>query len=187
MPPRIEPAAAPSDIAAARVLLREYAVFLGVDLSFQDFEKEIAGLPGKYLPPSGALFLAWVSTGTGGAEPAGCVALRKLSPGVCEMKRLFVRPEHRGLGIGRMLAVRVIEEAQMLGYKTMRLDTLQRLSNAVALYRGLGFVQIPPYCSNPLPGAMFWEKELAAVEGSRGQAAPALTEPGRSSRRRRAP
>jgi len=172
-PPLIEPAAGAFDVATARVLMREYAAFLGEDLSFQGFEKELAGLPGKYAPPSGALLLARVPSGTGGTEPAGCVALRKLSPGVCEMKRMFVRPEYRGLGIGRLLAERIIREALRLGYRTMRLDTLERLSGAVSLYRSLGFAQIPPYCRNPLPGVMFWEKKLREEE--------------RSSRKRRAP
>jgi len=161
-PPLIERAQSSADIATARVLMREYAAFLGADLSFQDFEKELAGLPGKYAPPTGALFLAHVQTGTGGAEPAGCVALRKLSPGICEMKRLFVRPEYRGLRIGRLLADRIVEEAKGLGYGKMRLDTLDRLQSAVTLYRSMGFRQIPPYCRNPLPGAMFWEKTLEA-------------------------
>jgi putative acetyltransferase len=159
-PPVIERARSSTDVATARVLMREYAAFLGADLSFQGFEKELASLPGNYAPPTGALFLARVSTGTGGAEPAGCVGLRKLSPGICEMKRLFVRPEYRGLRIGRLLAVRVVEEAKTLGYEKMRLDTLDRLKGAVGLYRSMGFRQIPPYCRNPLPGAQFWEKTL---------------------------
>jgi putative acetyltransferase len=159
-PPVIERAQSSADVATARVLMREYAAFLGADLSFQGFEKEMEGLPGKYAPPTGALFLARLSTGTGGAEPAGCVALRKLSPGICEMKRLFVRPEYRGLKIGRLLAARIVEEAQMRGYGKMRLDTLDRLKGAVGLYRSMGFRQIPPYCRNPLPGAQFWEKDL---------------------------
>jgi putative acetyltransferase len=163
-PPVIDHAASSTDIATARVLMREYATFLGHDLSFQDFEGELEGLPGKYAPPSGALLLARVSTGTGGSEPAGCVALRELSPGICEMKRLFVRPEYRGLRIGRLLALRIVDEAKSLGYKAMRLDTLDRLESAVALYRGMGFVQIPAYCRNPLPGAMFWERDLGAAD-----------------------
>lgn len=160
-PPRIEAAESGFDVATARVLMKEYAEFLGEDLSFQGFDEELAGLPGKYAPPSGALLLARVPTGTGGTEPAGCVALRKLSAGVCEMKRLFVRPEYRGLGIGRLLAERIIDEARSVGYRTMRLDTLERLSSAVTLYRRMGFVRISPYTRNPLPGVMFWEKDLA--------------------------
>ena len=157
--PRAERAESPADVAAARTLIREYADFLGEDLSFQGFEQELAELPGQYAPPSGALFVAHVPA-KGKSQPAGCVALRKLSPGICEMKRLFVRPQCRGLGIGRLLAERVIEEARALGYKAMRLDTLQRLEGAVTLYRSMGFEQIPPYYKNPLPGVLFWEKDL---------------------------
>jgi DNA-binding MarR family transcriptional regulator/predicted GNAT family acetyltransferase len=157
---RIERAEAPADIAAARTLMKEYAEFLGEDLSFQGFAQELASLPGKYTPPSGALFVARVPAGTGGTKPAGCVALRKLSPGICEMKRMFVRPEYRGMGIGRLLAERIVTEARTLGYRLMRLDTLDRLQSAVGLYRSMGFEQIPPYCKNPLPGVMFWEKDL---------------------------
>ncbi len=156
----IAPVVKPTEIATARVLIREYVAFLGADLSFQDIEEELAGLPGKYAAPSGALFLASVPTMAGGAEPAGCVALRKLSPGVCEMKRLFVRPEYRGLGLGKALAEVVIQAAVERGYRTMRLDTLERLEGAVGLYRSLGFSERSPYCRNPLPGAMFWEKTL---------------------------
>ena len=183
----ISRAEGPADVAEARILMEEYSRFLGADLSFQGFDEELAGLPGKYAPPSGALFIAWVPPGRGAyaarraavaRRAAGCVALRRLSPGVCEMKRLFVRPGYRGLGIGRALARRVVEEAAALGYRTMRLDTLDRLESAVALYRAMGFVPIPPYCRNPLPGAMFWEKSLGAAD---------VTSPARSSRRRPAP
>jgi DNA-binding MarR family transcriptional regulator/GNAT superfamily N-acetyltransferase len=146
-------------IASVRVLMREYAASLGADLGYQGFEKELAGLPGKYAPPSGALFLARVPSSCG-AEPAGCVALRELGSGDCEMKRLYVRPEYRGLGVGRALAERVVDEGRRLGYRRMRLDTLERLSDAIALYRSLGFEPTEPYCENPLPGAMFWEKKL---------------------------
>jgi len=180
-PPRIDTASSAFDIATARVLMEEYAAFLGEDLSFQGFQKELATLPGKYAPRSGALLLARVPTGTGGTEPAGCVALRRLSAGICEMKRMFVRPEYRGLGIGRAMGERIIEEARSLGYRAMRLDTLERLESAVSLYRGMGFVRIPPYCRNPLPGVMFWEKRL-------GAAAPGAVRSGeQSSRKRPAP
>jgi DNA-binding MarR family transcriptional regulator/GNAT superfamily N-acetyltransferase len=160
--PTVENAQTSATIDEARSLMMEYADFLGEDLSFQGFAQELAELPGKYAPPSGALLLARLPDRRPRSEPAGCVALRKLSPGVCEMKRLFVRPHYRSHGIGRLLAQRVIEEARRLGYKVMRLDTLERLQGAVALYRSLGFVQIPPYCENPLPGVMFWEKRLKA-------------------------
>ena len=194
--PAIQAAEGAADIAAARTLMKEYADFLGEDLTFQGFREELAGLPGKYARPSGALFLARVPAPNGsGPQPAGCVALRKLSPGICEMKRLFVRPQCRGLGVGRLLAQRVIEEAVALGYKAMRLDTLERLQSAVALYRSLGFEQIPPYCENPIPGVMFWEKRLgraARRDAAQARQGPSprsarLTESGRSSRKRRVP
>lgn len=142
----------PAHIAAARRLFRDYERFLGVDLCFQNFEAELAGLPGKYAPPEGALLLAME-----GDQAAGCVALRRLEPGICEMKRLFVRPAHRGQGMGRKLAVRVIEEARTLGYQRMRLDTLARLTQALRLYRSLGFVEIPAYYPNPLSEVLYWE------------------------------
>jgi putative acetyltransferase len=161
-PCRIAPADGRADLDAARALMREYASFLGADLSFQGFEAELEGLPGKYAPPAGALLLATVAPAEGAPRPAGCVALRRLSPGTCEMKRLFVRPEFRGLGLGRALAERVIAEAEARGYARMRLDTLERLEGAVRLYRSLGFRRIPPYCANPIPGAQFWERRLAS-------------------------
>ncbi|HTP59215.1 MAG TPA: bifunctional helix-turn-helix transcriptional regulator/GNAT family N-acetyltransferase, partial [Spirochaetia bacterium] len=126
--PTVQRAESRADIEAARVLMKEYAAFLGEDLTFQRFEKELAGLPGKYAPPSGALFLVLSPSAAGKGAPAGCVALRKLSPGICEMKRLFVRPNYRGQGMGRLLAERVIQEGEALGYKAMRLDTLERLT-----------------------------------------------------------
>lgn len=158
-------------LAAARALIREYVASLGEDLDYQGIEEELAGLPGKYASPGGALFLARLSgrrdrgeDSARGAdrrgESAGCVALRPLGAGACEMKRLYVRPEYRGYGIGRSLALRAIDEARDLGYERIRLDTLERLGEAVGLYRSLGFAEIPPYCENPLAGAMFWEKSL---------------------------
>ena len=178
--PLIESVIGGTKLATVRALMREYAAFLGVDLGFQGFEDELANLPGAYAPPAGALFLAYVHgarTGAGTAagagddaskddrvegvaEPAGCVALRPLDGEICEMKRLFVRPEYRGYSLGRALAERVIEAARRAGYRRMRLDTLDRLESAVALYRSLGFEPIAPYRENPLPGAMFWEKTL---------------------------
>ena len=138
-----------------RSLFREYEKFLAVDLCFQNFEQELAQLPGKYAPPDGALLLAMEQS-----SPAGCVAVRKLEKDACEMKRLFVRPEHRGKDIGRLLAVRIIDHAKLLGYRVMRLDTLDRLTEAVRLYESLGFKQIPPYYANPLPGVLYWELKL---------------------------
>jgi DNA-binding MarR family transcriptional regulator/ribosomal protein S18 acetylase RimI-like enzyme len=174
--PLVESVTGGTKIATVRVLMREYAAFLGVDLGFQGFEEELVSLPGAYAPPAGALFLAYVGGAAGtaaadgaaseggmaesGAEPAGCVALRPLDGDICEMKRLFLRPEYRGYGLGRALAERVIEAARLAGYRRMRLDTLDRLESAVELYRSLGFRTIAPYRENPLPGAMFWEKSL---------------------------
>lgn len=147
-------------LEAARTLIREYLAFLDADLSFQDIDAELRDLPGKYAPPSGTLLLASVHRDPGPGKPAGCGALRDLGGGYCEMKRLFVRPEFRGYGVGRALAGRLLAEGRALGYRAMRLDTLDRLGEAVALYRALGFRPIPPYCENPLPGAMFWERDL---------------------------
>jgi GNAT superfamily N-acetyltransferase len=143
----------PSHLEAARLLFREYERFLAVDLCFQNFKAELAELPGKYAPSQGGALLLAME----GNQAAGCVALRGLEPVICEMKRLFVRPTHRGLGVGRRLAMRIIEEARTLGYERMRLDTLARLTEAVRLYRSLGFVEISAYYSNPLPGVVYWE------------------------------
>lgn len=146
----------PEDIDAVRSLFREYSDSLGIDLSFQDFPQELAGLPGRYGPPSGCLLLATVD---GGA--AGCVGLRRLADGVCEMKRLYVRLRHRGTGLGRRLAERVVWEARALGYQRVRLDTIPSLmGRAVELYRSLGFTEIDPYRDNPVEGAVFMELRL---------------------------
>jgi GNAT superfamily N-acetyltransferase len=139
-----------------RLLFREYAASLGFDLCFQNFEEELADLPGPYAPPSGCLLLA-----TTGGEPAGCVALKRLADGVGEMKRLYVRSRYRGTGLGRRLAEQVIREAKRLGYQAVRLDTVPSvMGSAVALYRSLGFRDIPAYCFNPVPGALFMELRL---------------------------
>ena len=152
---RIRPASGRADVETARTLFREYADGLGVDLGFQDWEHELADLPGAYAPPRGALFLA-----EDGTEVLGCVALRPLDPETCEMKRLYVRPQGRGLGLGRRLAEQAIDEARRLGYARMRLDTLPFMSDAQELYRRLGFHEIPPYRHNPIPGSRFLEKDL---------------------------
>jgi putative acetyltransferase len=147
------------EMEPVRLLFREYAGSMDIDLCFQNFEQELADLPGEYAPPSGCLLL-----GTVGDEPAGCVALKKLAEGMCEMKRLYVRSRHRGTGLGRMLAEQDIREATRLGYQAIRLDTIPSvMGSAVALYRSLGFLAIPAYCFNPILGAMFMELRLQST------------------------
>ena len=143
------------DIERARSLFREYETSLGVDLCFQGFEQELAGLPGAYARPSGRLLLA-VDDG----RPAGCIALRPLGADGCEMKRLYVRPEFRGRRVGRLLAERLLAEARAIGYARLRLDTLPSMKEAIPLYRSLGFAEIAPYYANPVPGALFMELAL---------------------------
>jgi len=143
------------EIAVARALFEEYAAWLGVDLSFQGFATELAGLPGLYAPPRGRLLLAWADD-----NAAGCVALRPLDDSVCEMKRLFVRPAFRGRGVGRMLAEIVVNQARAIGYASMRLDTLPSMGAATALYQSLGFARIPAYYATPLQDTIFMELKL---------------------------
>ena len=151
------------EIGQIRILFREYEAFLNVDLCFQGFEAELAGLPGRYAPPDGLLLLA-----SEGPEPAGCAALRKLDKGVCEMKRLYVKPGFRGQGLGTTLAKRLIDEAVQLGYHKMLLDTLDRLQTAMKLYESMGFVRIEPYYHNPLADVVFWKLDLLKLKQTEG-------------------
>ena len=146
----------PEAIEQARLLFREYEAWLGMSLCFQNFEEEVANLPGRYAAPDGRLFLAFVDENL-----AGCIALRKLEEGVCEMKRLFVREDFRGRKTGIILIEKLIEEAKAIGYQKMRLDTYPtKMANAVKLYESHGFREIPPYYDNPYSGILYLEKEL---------------------------
>jgi putative acetyltransferase len=149
-------AESPADIEIIRELFLEYAASLGFSLCFQSFDQELASLPGKYAPPEGRLLIA---RDNGGA--VGCVALRPLEPGMCEMKRLYIRPRFRGHGLGRTLAERIIAEARAIGYERLRLDTVEPVMGAaVALYRTLGFREIPPHGEHPIDGTLFMELDL---------------------------
>ncbi|HEY2379763.1 MAG TPA: GNAT family N-acetyltransferase [Terriglobia bacterium] len=152
------PAERASDIANIRALFVEYARSLDFDLCFQSFDQELLDLPGQYAPPRGRLILCRAA-----GTSAGCIALKPLPDGFCEMKRLFVRPEFRGKGIALKLASKIIEEARQIGYSAMRLDTIAgKMAAAIALYRRLGFRQIPPYYDNPIPNAAYFELELSS-------------------------
>lgn len=144
---------------AVRDLVREYAASLNVDLCFQDLEAELKSLPGQYAEPRGALRLAVVD-----GMPAGCCALRPLVnvdyANACEMKRLFVRARFRGMGIGRLLAESILEAARLAGYTCVLLDTLSDMETARAMYRDLGFAEIPPYYHNPIPGSHYLKVDL---------------------------
>ncbi|MGD2110833.1 MAG: GNAT family N-acetyltransferase [Phycisphaerae bacterium] len=142
-------------LSTVRALFLEYAEALGFDLCFQDFDTELASLPGEYGPPRGRLLLAFHD-----ASEAGCVALRAIDESACEMKRLYIRPACRGLGVGRALAAALIDEARKIGYDVMRLDTVPAMTAAIALYESLGFQDIQAYRYNPLKGARFMELSL---------------------------
>ena len=149
----------PDDLDTVRSLFRDYQTDLGIDLCFQGFDAELAGLPGEYAPPSGSVFVASVD-----GEPAGCCAFRALTNtdhlDACEMKRLFVRRAFRGFGLGRLLVEQVLSDARLAGYTTMLLDTLSDMETARALYQESGFVEVAPYYHNPIPGAHYLKVNL---------------------------
>jgi GNAT superfamily N-acetyltransferase len=151
----VRPAEFPGELAAVRAIFLEYEKSTGLSLCFQGFEQELAALPGRYAPPGGRLHLA-----VDGGDVLGCIALRPLEAGAGEMKRLYVRPSHRGRGAGRMLAARLIEDARSIGYETMRLDTLETWVPAVQLYRSLGFEPTPRYNDDPDPHTLFMALRL---------------------------
>jgi putative acetyltransferase len=152
---RIVPAITAEQVRVARRLFEAYAASLDFDLCFQDFETELRELPGCYAPPAGRLLLAERE-----GLVVGCVALRPLDAGVCEMKRLYLEPTERGSGLGRRLAAAIIDEARSIGYRRMRLDTVPSMAAAIDLYRRLGFREIPAYRANPVPGTLYLELEL---------------------------
>ncbi|QIW96410.1 hypothetical protein AMS68_001928 [Peltaster fructicola] len=144
------------DFSELKALFKAYAHSLGIDLGFQGFDLELANIPGRYARPQGASLLARSSDG----YAIGCVALRPLSEGICEMKRLYVAPRGRRLGLGRRLALDIISEARKIGYRAMRLDTLSSMTNALALYESLGFRKISPYYATPHEQTVFLELKL---------------------------
>jgi ribosomal protein S18 acetylase RimI-like enzyme len=153
---RIAEARWPQDRDVVEALFREYVASLAEDISFQNVDAELSSLPGKYARPGGVVLLAW-----DGSDAAGAVAYRMVEPGVCEMKRLYVRPAFRGRDIGRELAEELIDDARRAGYRTMLLDTLASMQSARALYRALGFRPVEAYYDNPLPGTMYMARDLS--------------------------
>lgn len=146
----------PELISQTKHLFREYEKWLNVSLCFQGFEDEVDTLPGKYAPPEGRLYIVKSAEGY-----SGCIALRKIDEGICEMKRLFLKEELRGKGIGNILVTRIIQDAKDIGYKTMRLDTIkEKMPKAVAIYTKHGFIEIEPYYQNPNPHTLFMELDL---------------------------
>ena len=153
--PGIRSARFPSEAEGVRALLRAYQAAIGVDLCFQNFEAELAGLPGAYAEPRGALLVA-----EAGGHLVGCVGMRPLDQEACEMKRLFVTSPWRGTGLGRALAERIVAEARARGYRTMKLDTLPSMTAAQPLYHSLGFRDIPPHDGHPVPGTVYLGLDL---------------------------
>lgn len=157
----IRPADTPTDLDAARALFREYAASLPFSLDYQGFDAELAALPGKYAPPLGRILIAWK-----GSTPVGCIAVRPLAAAsgdaapVCEMKRMYVKPEARGLGVGRALGEELLRVARSSGYVTMKLDTESDFAAAVGLYRSLGFMECPRYNDDPMPNTIWMSKAL---------------------------
>ncbi len=155
---RIEPVRTADDLRATITLFEAYAASLEIDLSYQGFGAEMAAMPGKYAPPAGELLLARDTQG----KPLGCVALRPLPvDGCCEMKRLYVAPEGRGLGLGRALVDAVVAEARRIGYREIRLDTLPTMVEAISLYAKAGFAPTAPYSETPIAGTVFLARRLA--------------------------
>lgn len=152
----ITPVRLKDDLDVTKELFYEYTAWLDLDLTFQSFAAELATFPGKYTPPTGELFLARNAQ----EDPIGCVALRGLSSDVCEMKRLFVKDSAKGLGVGKALVQAIIDAARNLGYKSMRLDSLPKMTAALRLYRSVGFIEIPAYYQTPLSDTVFLELDL---------------------------
>ncbi|MEO8661910.1 MAG: GNAT family N-acetyltransferase [Bryobacteraceae bacterium] len=155
MPLTIEPASTRELLESAKELFREYSLTISAEVCIVDFAREVAGLPGQYGPPDGQLWVA-----LHGHQLAGCVAVRRLEDGVCEMKRLFVRDTARGTGLGRRLVHVAIEWACQAGYREMRLDTLPKMEAAIALYQSMGFRNIPPYGAKPIPEALHFSLDI---------------------------
>ena len=151
-------AGTPQDVGAVAILFREYAASIGVDLAYQGFEAELAALPGQYAPPGGTLLLARHADG----QALGCVAIRRRQDGVAEMKRLYVSPAARGLGLGRGLLQAAIAAAVAMGYRELRLDTLPTMGEAIALYRKAGFIPVAPYYDGAVAGTLYFARDLTA-------------------------
>lgn len=152
----IQPADTRELVESAKELFREYSLGISSSVCFVEFAREVAALPGQYGPPGGRL---WVALSD--AKPIGCVAVRALEEGVCEMKRLYVRDEARGTGLGKQLVLTAIDWARAAGYSEMRLDTLPSMEEAIRLYQSMGFRRIPPYGAKPIPGALHFSLAMA--------------------------